>query len=47
VREKTLEMLDVAKGNLHRTILEVSDIEFGTPEENLYEIYECCKNAES
>jgi hypothetical protein len=45
VRDKILEMLDRAKGNLSRIILEVSDIEHGTPEENLYEIYECCKNA--
>ena len=45
IRNKTKEILEDARGNWHRFKLSVPDIDFGTPDENLYEIYKCCKDA--
>jgi uroporphyrinogen-III decarboxylase len=45
IREKTNQMLEASRGNWHRFRLSVPDIDFGTPDENLIEIYECCKKA--
>ena len=44
IREKTGQILESSKKNWDRFRLSVPDIEFGTPDENLIEIYECCEN---
>jgi hypothetical protein len=45
VREKISAILEGAHGDWRRLRLSMADIEAGTPDENLYEIYECCKHA--
>jgi uroporphyrinogen-III decarboxylase len=45
VREKISSILEGARGDWRRLRLSMADIEAGTPDENLYEIYECCKQA--
>jgi uroporphyrinogen-III decarboxylase len=45
VKDKIKEILEISRGNWHRLILEVSDIEYGTADDNIYEVYECCKTA--
>ena len=47
IRGKMKEILEAARGNWHRFSISVPDLEFGAPEDNLYEIYECCKTAQS
>lgn len=43
VKEKTKEILEGARGNWSRFSIAVADIDFGFPDENILEIYECCK----
>jgi Uroporphyrinogen decarboxylase (URO-D) len=45
VRDTIMGILEATRGNWHRLRLSMADIEAGTPDENLYEIYECCKRA--
>ena len=45
VRDKINGILDKAKGDWHRFRLSMADVEAGTPDENLLEIYDCCKKA--
>jgi hypothetical protein len=45
VRETIAGILDTARGDWHRFRLTMPDIECGTPDDNLREIYACCKEA--
>lgn len=45
IRDKIMGILEDTRGNWHRLRLSMADIEAGTPDENLYEIYEVCKQA--
>ena len=45
VREKIQEILETARGDWNRFRLSMPDVEAGTPDENLLEIYECCQKA--
>ena len=44
VQEKTRQILDAARGNWHRFRLPIPDIDHTTPDDNLVEVYECCKH---
>jgi len=43
IREKVLSILEAARGNLHRLVLAMADVEHGTPDENIAEMVECCR----
>jgi uroporphyrinogen-III decarboxylase len=45
IREKTNEILESSQGNWDRFSIAVADVDYGVPDENLLEIYECCKKA--
>jgi uroporphyrinogen-III decarboxylase len=45
VRAKMVDTFEKAKGNLHRLRIHLADIDFGTPDDNVIEVYRCCKNA--
>jgi hypothetical protein len=45
VREAVNTILETARGNWHRFRLTMADVEFSTPDDNLREIYACCKEA--
>ena len=45
VADKIGGLLEAARGDWRRLRLIVPDIEYGTPDENIYEIYECCRKA--
>ena len=45
VRDKTNEILENARGNWNRFSITIGDMDFYTPDENLVELYECCKKA--
>lgn len=46
VRTKIMEILDSSRSGWHRLCLSMPDVEYGTPDENLEEIYWCCKEAQ-
>jgi hypothetical protein len=41
-----MEILDSSRSGWHRLCLSMPDVEYGTPDENLEEIYWCCKEAQ-
>lgn len=43
IREKILEIFEAARGNLHRLILAMADVEHGTPDDNIAEMVECAR----
>ena len=43
INNKVNSLLKAAKGNEHRFSIVVADLEIGTPDENIVEIYKCCK----
>lgn len=43
IRRKTEEIREASKGHWDRFSLSVPDLDYGTPDESLFEIYECCK----
>jgi uroporphyrinogen-III decarboxylase len=44
IREKIREIFEAAGGgNLHRLILAMADVEYGTPDENIAEMVECVR----
>ena len=43
MRKKTMRTLEAARGQEHRFSIVAADLEIGTPDENLVEIYRCCK----
>jgi hypothetical protein len=43
VREMLSAILEGTRGQWHRFRLSMADVEYGTPDENLLEIYACCK----
>jgi len=43
IKAKMGELFDAAAGHLHRFRISVPDIEYGTPDDNLLTIHECCK----
>ena len=43
IREKIREIFEAARGNLHRLVLAMADVEHGTPDENIAEMVECCR----
>ena len=45
VRQKITEILEIARGAWHRFRMTMPDVDAGTPDENLYEIYDVCKKA--
>jgi uroporphyrinogen-III decarboxylase len=45
IRDKTNEILESTHGNWDRFSMVVADIDQTSPDENLLEIYECCKKA--
>ena len=45
IGDRVDQILEAARGDRHRFSLLVPDLEIGTPEENLYEIYERCRRA--
>ncbi len=45
VHARIMEILESARGNWQRVCLSMPDVEFGTPDENLEEIFWCCKEA--
>lgn len=47
VRQKIEEILEGAAGCWHRFRLSMPDVEAGTPDENLYEVYAVCKQSQA
>jgi len=45
VEKKIRGVLEAARGDWQRLRLIVPDVEYGTPEENVYQVYECCRKA--
>ncbi len=43
VRDKIREIFEAARGNLHRLVLAMADVEHGTPDENIAEMVECAR----
>ena len=43
--DKTNEILESAQGNWDRFSITIPDIDYGSLDENLLEVYECCKKA--
>ncbi len=47
VKEKMVQILEAAYGDWYRFRLSMPDVEYGTPDENLYEIFDVCKRSMS
>jgi len=45
VKEKMFQILEAAYGDWYRFRLSMPDVEYGTPDENLYEIFDACKRS--
>ena len=45
IEGKTNEILESARGNWDRFSIILPDIDYGSPDENVSEVYECCKKA--
>lgn len=45
VKERVAQILETARGDWHRFRLSMPDVEYGTPDENLNEIFNTCKCA--
>jgi hypothetical protein len=43
VRSKIEQILELARGDWHRFRLVMPDVEYGTPDDNLEEVYWACK----
>jgi hypothetical protein len=44
IKEKIVQILEAACGNWHRFRISMPDVEYGTPDENLYEILDVCEH---